>query len=100
MIGEARRGVRSSEFGVQATAMRYSKAIGILAAMGVVLCAGVGDGAWFMPLPQFPDWGQPGDAFAVSADGSTVVGSSDGGGAQLAVRWMLPAGYARIRRKQ
>ncbi len=35
--------------------MRYSKAIGVLVAVGVVVCAGVGEGAWFMPLPQLPE---------------------------------------------
>jgi probable HAF family extracellular repeat protein len=54
----------------------------------VILCAAAGHGAWFMPLPQFvADPSQPGDSFAVSADGNTVVGTSNGGSAPLAVRW-------------
>ena len=48
---------------------------------------GVVDGAWFMPLPQLPGSTQAGDAFAVSADGSTVVGTSHDGLAFQAVRW-------------
>jgi hypothetical protein len=54
---------------------------GILVTAGVILAATGSFGAEFIPLPQFPNWSQPGDAFAVSADGSTVVGTSDDGSA-------------------
>ncbi len=72
--------------------MRYSKAIGVLVAAGVVLCAGVGEGAWFMPLPQLPGATEPGDAYAVSADGMFAVGTSHDGRSNNAstnqgVRW-------------
>jgi probable HAF family extracellular repeat protein len=46
-------------------------------------------GAWFMPLPQLAGSTQAGDAFGVSADGSTVVGTSHDGNAFQAVRWTL-----------
>ncbi len=69
--------------------MSRIKLLGILAGVGVVFCAGVGEGAWFMPLPQLPGSTQGGNAFDVSADGSTVVGMSDNGSALEAVRWTI-----------
>ena len=72
--------------------MRYGRLVVILVGVGVMLCAGVGEGAWFMPLPLLPpvlpgETLDGGDAFAVSADGSVVVGYSDDGLAYHAVRW-------------
>jgi probable HAF family extracellular repeat protein len=72
--------------------MSYSRAIGICVAAGVMFCAGVVDGAWFMPLPNLPGARQPNDAMAVSADGSTIVGTAndgitDNGLSNRAVRW-------------
>jgi probable HAF family extracellular repeat protein len=93
MAGIRVRGYDQGERGSESdTAMSYSRAIGILVAAGVVLCAGVVDGAWFMPLPQLPGATEPGDAYAVSADGMFAVGTShDGrsttGATNQAVRW-------------
>jgi probable HAF family extracellular repeat protein len=67
--------------------MRFRTVLAVLVAAGVVLCAGVVEGAWFMPLPQLPGSMQAGDAFAVSADGSTVVGTSHDGLTNQAVKW-------------
>ncbi len=72
--------------------MRHGKAIGVLVAAGVVLCAGVMEGAWFMPLAQLPGSSQAGHAFAVSADGTTVVGTSHDGFMFRAVRWTVSGG--------
>jgi len=50
--------------------------------------------AWFLPLPQLPGASHAGDAFAVSADGTTIAGTShDGrsnsGATNQAVRWTV-----------
>jgi probable HAF family extracellular repeat protein len=64
-----------------------------LSAIGAVVLSNVcASGAWFMPLPQLPGATEPGDAFAVTADGLFAVGTShDGrsttGATNQAVRW-------------
>jgi uncharacterized membrane protein len=65
--------------------MRYTNAL--LLVIGILFCAEWLNAASFTPLPQLPLWTQAGDAFGVSADGSTVVGTSHDGYAFQAVRW-------------
>jgi uncharacterized membrane protein len=72
--------------------MRYSGTLCLFAVAIVAFLRGAAYGADFMPLPQLPGSTQAGDAFAASADGSTVVGTShDGrsndGSTNQAVRW-------------
>jgi uncharacterized membrane protein len=55
----------------------------------VVALATPVSGAWFMPLPQLPGSAEAGDAFAISADGLTVVGKSHDGAVTQAVRWTI-----------
>ncbi len=99
MIGGGRvwsRASRDASVQVKATVMRYSKAIGVLVAVVMVLCAGGVEGAWFMPLPQLPGSAQAGHAFAVSADGSTVVGTSHDGAAFQAVKWSVDGAIEKL----
>ena len=58
----------------------------MLIAAAFILFAPAVRAAWFMPLPQLLGSTQAGDAFAVSADGSTVVGTGHDGNAFQAVR--------------
>jgi probable HAF family extracellular repeat protein len=69
--------------------MISNRVLQLLAISAGLMWAGAASGAEFIPLPQLPDSTQAGDAFAVSGDGSTVVGSSHDGSVFQAVRWTL-----------
>ncbi len=73
-------------------AMIYNRVCGVCVVAGVVLCARIAAGAWFMPLLQLPGSTQAGDAFAVSAGGQFIVGRSHNGSGYEAVRWTLGGG--------
>jgi hypothetical protein len=59
----------------------------VLAISAGLVWAGAVFGAEFIPLPHLPGFTQGGDAFGVSADGNTVVGTSHDGIAFHAVKW-------------
>jgi hypothetical protein len=67
----------------------YNRVLQLLAFLKMGLCVPAVYGAWFLPLPNLPGSTQGGNAFAISADGSTVVGMSHNGSALQAVRWTI-----------